>query len=97
MAARDRGDRLGVVFFGVKGAALAALGEIVVPRTPFAATVASGLNEGESTFSRLPWENLYEPPIRRYICVESTNLFSMVPEVGFKVFWSWLKAHPSFS
>ena len=53
---RNRGDRLGVFCLGVKGAALAALGEIVVLRTPFGA-VDKGLNEGESTFNRLALEH----------------------------------------
>jgi hypothetical protein len=52
---RKRGDRLGVFCLGVKGAALAAFGEIVVLRAPFDA-VDKGLNEGESTFSRLALE-----------------------------------------
>jgi hypothetical protein len=56
LAERDRGDRLGVFCLGVKGAALAALGEMVVPRAPLGATVDSGLNEGESTFNRLTLE-----------------------------------------
>jgi len=56
VAEQDRGDRLGVFCFGVKGAAFAAFGEMVVLRAPFGATVDNGLNEGESTFNRLAVE-----------------------------------------
>ena len=53
LAERNWGDKLGVFCFGVKGAAFAAFGEMVVLRAPFGATVDNGLNEGESTFNRL--------------------------------------------
>jgi hypothetical protein len=76
---RNRGDRLGVLCLGVKGAALAALGEIVVLRAPFGA-VDRGLNEGESTFNRLALEQFmshYFHVIQLQSSMESTNLFSM--------------------